>query len=87
MNVNHNNINASDFNIELDTFIEQLYKCEYIQDDRNVKALCDKAKEILSKEENVIYLSTPITVTYITHYIYIYNHNRYAVIFMVNSTT
>ena len=63
-NVNDNNINTSDFNfnIELDTFIEKLRKCEYIQDDRSVKALCDKAKEILSKEENVIYLSTPITV-------------------------
>lgn len=59
------NINSSqknDFNLELDGFIEKLRKCEYIQDDRSVKALCEKAKEILSKEENVIYLSTPITV-------------------------
>ena len=27
-----------------------------------VKELCEKAKEILSKEENVIYLNAPITV-------------------------
>ena len=57
-----NDTNANDFHVELDVFIEKLRKCEYIQDDRSVKALCDKAKEILSKEENVIYLSTPITV-------------------------
>lgn len=53
------------YNMELDGFIEKLRKCEYIQDDKSVKTLCDKAKEILSKEENVIYLSTPITVTHI----------------------
>lgn len=51
------------FDQELDVFIEKLRKCEYIEDDRKVKTLCEKAKEILSKEENVIYLSTPITVS------------------------
>ena len=30
--------------------------------EKEVKILCDKAKEILNKEENVIYLNTPITV-------------------------
>ena len=52
----------SDYNLELDTFIEKLRKCEYIEDDKSVKVLCDKAKELLAKDENVIYLSTPITV-------------------------
>ena len=51
-----------DYNLELDGFIEKLKKCEYIQDDKSVKILCDKAKELLAKDENVIYLSTPITV-------------------------
>ena len=46
-----------DYNVELDQFIEKLQQCEYIQDDRSVKKLCEKAKEILSKEENVIYLN------------------------------
>ena len=41
---------------------EKLQQCEYIQDDKSVKELCEKAKEILSKEENVIYLNAPITV-------------------------
>ena len=51
-----------DYNVKLDQFIEKLQQCEYIQDDRSVKKLCEKAKEILSKEENVIYLNAPITV-------------------------
>lgn len=51
-----------DYNSELDKYIEQLKKCEYIQDDRAVKKLCEKAKELLVKEENVIYLNSPITV-------------------------
>lgn len=50
-----------DFNGELDKYIEKLEKCEYISE-REVKILCNKAKEILSKEENVIYLDSPITV-------------------------
>lgn len=43
-------------------------KWEYIYDDRSVKA-----KEILSKEENVVYLSTTITITTLPIiYIYIF---------------
>jgi hypothetical protein len=77
MNQNGNAISSSSpidnsYNMELDAFIEKLRKCEYIQDDKSVKTLCDKAKEILSKEENVIYLSTPITVTHIQHITYMY---------------
>ena len=52
-----------DYNAELDKYIEQLKRCEYIQDDRAVKKLCEKAKELLIKEENIIYLNAPITVS------------------------
>jgi hypothetical protein len=51
-----------DYNAELDKYIEQLKSCKYIQDDRAVKKLCEKAKELLTKEENIIYLNAPITV-------------------------
>ena len=51
-----------DYNKELDQYISKLQKCEYIQDDKAVKKLCEKAKEILSKEENIIYLESPITI-------------------------
>ena len=68
-----------DYNAELDKYIENLKKCEYIQDDKAVKKLCEKAKELLMKEENIIYLFSPITVS---------NKNiinyRYVVIFMAN---
>ena len=49
-------------NAELDRHIEKLKKCEYISDANAVKRLCDKAKDLLSKQENVINLSAPITV-------------------------
>ena len=49
-------------NAELDKHIETLKNCEYINDPNAVKRLCDQAKDLLSKEENVIYLKTPITV-------------------------
>ena len=49
-------------NAELDRHIEKLKRCEYINDINAVKRLCDKAKEILSKTENVLYLNAPITV-------------------------
>ena len=48
--------------IEVDKYIETLKKCEFIKEEKDVKKLCEKAKEILSKEENVIYLHSPITV-------------------------
>ena len=34
----------------------------YIEYPNKVKIICDMAKTILSKEENVIYLNAPITV-------------------------
>ncbi len=47
---------------QLDKYIETLKKCEYISDANAVKLLCDRAKELLSREENVIPLQAPITV-------------------------
>ena len=55
-------MSENDYNSELDKYIESLKKCEYIQDDKAVKKLCEKAKELLTKEENIIYLYSPITV-------------------------
>lgn len=51
-----------DLNSNLEKYIETLEKCEYIKE-KDVKFLCDKAKEQLIKEENVIYLDAPITVS------------------------
>ena len=68
-----------DYNAELDKYIEHLKKCEYIQDDRAVKKLCEKAKELLTKEENIIYLNAPITVRKINIFKY-----RFVVIFTAN---
>ena len=65
-----------DYNVKLDQFIEKLQQCEYIQDDKSVKELCEKAKEILSKEENVIYLNAPITVKNIKKLQYINKYNK-----------
>ena len=65
-----------EINNEIDKFIETLEKCEYISE-KDVKFLCDKAKEQLSKEENVIYLEAPITVSKVYNF-------RYVVIFMVS---
>jgi serine/threonine-protein phosphatase 2A catalytic subunit len=54
-----------EFYMEVDKFIETLKKCEYIRDEKDVKKLCEKAKEILSQEGNVINLNAPITVNFI----------------------
>ena len=67
INLSHSTIimtenTENDYNAELDKYIEQLKQCKYIQDDRAVKKLCEKAKELLMKEENIIYLNAPITV-------------------------
>ena len=47
---------------ELDSHINLLKKCDYMKDEKDVKKLCEKAKEILSQESNVLYLNAPITV-------------------------
>ena len=54
---------------ELDNWIEQLKNCRLLKESQ-VKLLCEKAKEILSKEENVIYLNAPITVKNLNKKIY-----------------
>ena len=47
---------------DLDRQIEQLKKCEFIKESE-VKALCDRAKEILQGEDNVQRVDSPITVS------------------------
>jgi hypothetical protein len=54
-------IDNESVNCEIEKYIETLKKCEYIME-KEVKFLCEKAKEILIKEENVVYLNSPITV-------------------------
>lgn len=47
---------------DLDRQIEQLRRCEIIKE-REVKMLCDKAREILMEESNVQRVDTPVTVS------------------------
>ena len=49
-------------NSVLDKHIEGLKNCQYIQDPNAVKTICEMARQLLSKEENIIYLNAPITV-------------------------
>ena len=46
---------------DLDQWIESLKKCEIIKNDE-VKLLCEKAKEILSLESNVVTVNTPVSI-------------------------
>ena len=46
---------------DLDRQIEQLRRCEYIKESE-VKALCQKAREILVDESNVQRVDAPVTV-------------------------
>lgn len=50
---------------DLDRQIKQLKNCEYIKESE-VKALCDRAKEILLAEDNVQKVEAPITVSHLT---------------------
>lgn len=50
-----------DSNSDLDRQIEQLKRCEIIQE-HEVKALCAKAREILIEESNVQRVDSPVTV-------------------------
>lgn len=45
----------------LDEQIERLKKCEYLKESE-VKALCDRAREILIDESNVQKVEAPVTV-------------------------
>ncbi len=47
--------------IDLDKVLEQLSKCEYIKES-DVKWLCNKAREIMGEEGNVVKVEAPITV-------------------------
>uniref|UniRef100_A0A672SHD6 protein-serine/threonine phosphatase n=1 Tax=Sinocyclocheilus grahami TaxID=75366 RepID=A0A672SHD6_SINGR len=49
------------FTKELDQWIEQLNECKQLSENQ-VKILCEKAKEILSKESNVQEVRCPVTV-------------------------
>lgn len=46
----------------LDEQIERLKRCEYLKESE-VKALCDKAREILIDESNVQRVDAPVTVS------------------------
>ncbi len=46
---------------DLDRQIEQLKRCEYLKESE-VKALCDRAREILVDESNVQRVESPVTV-------------------------
>ena len=55
-------MSTSKFDISnLDQCIEQLRQCHPLKECQ-VKALCDKAKEILKQETNVQAVKTPVTV-------------------------
>ena len=47
---------------DLDQWIEQLKKCEYIKESE-VKTLCQRAKELLIEESNVQNVESPVTVS------------------------
>ena len=49
-------------NHDVNEWIEQLKKCEYIKESE-VKALCTRAKEILQQESNVQNVESPVTVS------------------------
>ncbi len=59
--MNHINNEYSSFSSDIDRYIETLLRCEFISEEE-VKNLCEKAKEILMKMDNLVYLSAPIIV-------------------------
>lgn len=46
---------------DLDSWIDQLKECKQLEE-AHIKVLCDKAREILSKESNVQPVNSPVTV-------------------------
>lgn len=72
----------------LDEQIERLKKCEYLKESE-VKALCDKAREILIDESNVQRVDAPVTVCHcilsLAQVLMIVFHFRSAVTSMVSS--
>ena len=65
---------------KLDGHIKLLKECKYITGENEVKSLCDAAKNILSKESNVVLLNAPLTVSIYLKTLFF----RYVEIFMVN---
>lgn len=55
------NIEIDDTNNNIDKLIEQLMRCEAPKES-DVKFLCDKVKEILFEEANVLVIEAPVTV-------------------------
>ena len=51
----------SRFYLEMDKLIERLYECKPLTE-QQMKNLCEKAKEVFEKEENVQPVRTPVTV-------------------------
>lgn len=51
---------------DINLWIEQLKRCEYIKESE-VKALCNRAKEILIQESNVQHVESPVTVRKLGH--------------------
>jgi len=60
---------------DLDEQIERLRKCEYLKE-QEVKALCDRAREILCEESNVQRVSSPVTVSFPHHFFMFFHHTR-----------
>lgn len=55
-------MSAKQQTFDINQWIEQLKKCEYIKESE-VKALCNRAKEILINESNVQNIESPVTVS------------------------
>ena len=75
-------------NYDVNQWIEQLKKCEYIKESE-VKALTNRAKEILLEESNVQIVESPVTVS--TPYLlvinlFLTNYYRSVEISMASST-
>lgn len=68
----------------LDEQIERLKRCEYLKESE-VKALCDRAREILIDESNVQRVDAPVTVSFLVK---IYNcslsYRKFFLIFMLS---
>jgi serine/threonine-protein phosphatase 4 catalytic subunit len=64
---------ATPSNHDLNQWIELLKKCEYIKE-ADVKALCNRAKEILQEESNVQHVQSPVTVS-VFSILHLISHN------------
>jgi hypothetical protein len=66
---------------DINSWIETLKRCEYIKESE-VKALCGRAKEILSQENNVQVVESPVTVSILSQI-----ETRFAATSTASSTT